>query len=710
MASAVRLQRSLLLLTGLAAAAACRSPEAPSARGSARSTHPPAIERTSSRPRAVLQPRFPWEGRQRFITPKRIWITTRENGVTVADGERNVGLASFFATLPSSDIALTEDGEDAIVLLFDPRYDRRAPGGPATGRELRILERWNLATRTRRWSLRMPAPSKDVLSYGMSLDHVTVSAQGVFVTRCLPTYQPQNTCTVWKVDAMNGALGPSEVFSTATLPSKWGEDRIDAKNNRFSLRQPSELRGKPRPFWIFDATGRVRGAVTAICARFDEQDTLWLEGAVEASLQAARGLGLNTLYGPRACVSEIAMEKPLPMSGPEKGVADQSYPVISGNRVVWQLLYGMRQAFSLDMTAPALPARFELPPENDLHIGSFWELQRSNTELYAAYVKNYARWPEGALAPEIGVLPRAGFLWSRGGALLLGYWPPSSAAQFKLTLGTRPRPDAPLKWRELAATSVYTPGFTLTEQGGKPVLVVAGGKSGLQRVDAASGQLLSRTCGAPTNKNAPCSSDEYIGLAVSRDRATAWTYNDRRDASGSGEPEFQQIDLGTGSPVRAIRAPRFSFDSSDGYKMGWLEPDQRFWFAAKDYHYDFTCAAFVSVPPAPRVDAAYDGLCLTGRPSAVEGDPGGRFFASFRVLGTVDFIAPDGEQVLLVGVRNGGDALAQTRDGRFACTGAACDELRCVVGDEARPISDAACAPLRAPGFSLLEELAKPRR
>jgi hypothetical protein len=153
-------------------------------------------------------------------------------------------------------------------------------------------------------------------------------------------------------------------------------------------------------------------------------------------------------------------------------------------------------------------------------------------------------------------------------------------------------------------------------------LVVAGGESGLQRVDAASGRLLSRACGTPTDKNGSCSGDEYIGLVANPDGATAWTYHDRRDALGSGEAEFQEIDLGTGSPVRAVRAPRFSFNSGDGYKMGWIGPDQRFWFAAKDYQHDITCAVLVSVPPAPRVDATYRGLCLTGRPISVEGAPG----------------------------------------------------------------------------------------
>ena len=697
-----------LTLAALAVAAACRSPHVRPPRPSSESA--PAAAKPA--PRAVLQPLHAHHP-SRIITPTRLWEIRPDNGVTISDGARNVGVAAFFTAHHPSDIALTADGEDAIVLLYDRRSTQGGQLLRYTGGSGRILERWNLATRTRRWSSIMPVLSMLGSGYNETLDHVTVSARGVFVTRCLVSAKPQNPCTVYQVDAQNGAVGAAETFSTAPLQPSWHADRIDAEGNRLSLRQRTPSKNEPSWFDLFDEVGRPHGAIRAHCARFEEGNNLWLDRPDPATLGPLGHLGVKTLLGPRACAPEANPWKALPIPSQKTGAADQSYPVIAGNRVVWQLYYDKQETFSLDITAPALPVLFELPPGDPAHPENRWELQKSTPELYAHLGKRYAYWPQGAAAPELGTIPHGGFLWVRGDALLLGYWPPHSDARFLLSLGTRASPGAPIQWRDVPATSLYTPGFTVTGSGGKATLVVAGGYSGLQRVDVASGQLLSRTCSTPKDpKTGLCSASTYAGLAASRDGATAWTYHTGRAVYSEGvEAEFHEIDLAKGTTARTLRAPRFDFHTSDDYKMGWMEPDKRFWFASAPPQSMFqACVILVTVPPAPRLDAAYEGLCLSGRPIAVEGDPGGRFFASFRILGTVDFFAPDGEQVLLVGVRSGGDTLAQTRDGRFACSGAACDEFRCIVGDEARPISDPACAHLRAPGFSLLEELARPRR
>jgi hypothetical protein len=693
------------VLAAIAAVSGCRSREPAPAPGptSGPLTGPNQNQKPTAR--AVLQP-LGFDS-QRIVTPARVWDVTTDNGITVVDGERGVGVASFFTPYPLSDVVLTEDGKDAIALFHDARFGR---AGQLADQEVvgLLLERWSLATRTRRWSVPMPPMSKAGSTHRESLDHLTWSAQGLYVTRCLRSYRPESTCSVWKVDAGSGALGPGQAFSTPRVPDVWNGPRVDAKNRGVSLRQTRDLPGKPRRFQVFDATGRTQGAFSAACARFDDGDTLWLEAPVNESLGILGALGITTRSGPRACVPDPPMAKQSRWGG----VADQTYPVIAGDRVAWQLLDPPMEAFSLDITAAALPVRLELSPENPARPESRWHLQRSSQELYAAAAKRFAYWPPGAVTPELGSLPHDGFLWNRAGAVLLGYWPGNSADIYSLSLGTRARAGEPLKWRNVAATSNMTPGFTLTAKNGKKVVVVAGGRSGIQRADAASGALLSRTCTAPGDKTGICPAGEkYAGLVASSNGEAAWTYHERRDVPGMADVfEFLEIDLATGSTLRTLRAPPFAFFSSDGYKAGWLKPDTRFWYAAADAFGTMrTCAVFVTVPPAPAVNATYDGLCLPGRVIASDGDPAGRFFASFRVPGTIDFFAPDGEEVLLVRAFRGGDALAQTRDGRFACTGAACDELRCVTGDEVRAISDPSCAHLRAPGFSLLEELGKPR-
>jgi hypothetical protein len=132
--------------------------------------------------------------------------------------------------------------------------------------------------------------------------------------------------------------------------------------------------------------------------------------------------------------------------------------------------------------------------------------------------------------------------------------------------------------------------------------------------------------------------------------------------------------------------------------MQWLEPGRRFWMATASPTGGGQCVTVVSTGEL----VTQVQHCFDGRSAIV--DPAHGLIAAFRPLDTVDIFRLDGTPVLTTAIR-GTDAFAMTPDGRFACTGEACDDLRCVVGGAARPVTDAACAGLRTPGFSVLAEV-----
>jgi hypothetical protein len=652
-----------------------------------------------------------------------VWETTDENGLTLVDadrvdGGRGVALASFFTPFRAASVAFVPGTDDIVVSFRDARPVRDGAWMPLGFGDQRVVERWSLATRTRRWSRALsPLPAEPGAGlYGEPIDHVTVSAQGVFVTRCRIGSKAA-ACSVTWLGAEDGALGATEKFAAGPLPPTWGDDRADSADGRWSLERHKTPRGEPAFWWIFDAVGRVRGTLSATCARFDERGQLLLEGAQERTLGEIRSLGVATVAGGKACVPDFKPRSPLPMPDNETGIFDVARMAISGDRLVWQHAYGEQEVWSLDVAKVGMPARFTLPPTDDSKREHRWHVQPTTPELYAQRLGDHVRVALAHLVerapPEMGALPRDAFVWSdpASSALLGGYWGPTDDSYYRLMLGLRPSPTDPLKWRELELGSVYTPGFAMVNQGGRQMAVVAGGKLGLQWGDAASGHLVKRVCETPV-KQGRCAGDRYIGLVPRSDGKTAWTYHEVEAVQGgSSINTFNEVDLATGETRARLPAARINFMMGpDEYRAGWLEQDKTLWFAG----YDAMALGWPPCVVATRVSGAANepisqrSFCTRGRIISLQGDPAGRFFAQFRGLATIDFYAPDGTQVLTTGTR-GNDTFAQSRDGRFACSGAACDELRCVVGDEARPVTDAACEALRVSGFSLVDELAKPR-
>jgi hypothetical protein len=710
----MRFHSSLVGLAALAGLAACQTPVV--------TPQEPPIQpppRPPDRPppaaRAVLQPRlFQWQ-RRRVVTPTRTWEWVRENGFSLIDGDRRVAVGNIFSPYSISAVAFSPDGEDLVVLWNDPRLAHDPEWRPASGGQQRLLERWSLSTRTRRWSSVLPPPTVQPTAYADAPSHITFGEKGIFVTRCQAGRA--TSCEVLPISAADGTPGAPSVSSLGPMSGSWGIDRIDSKSGRFSIeRQGSFVEagmrrpGEPDYFAVFDGEGRPRGQFLARCARFDEQDRLLVQGFDERTRAAVQAIGLETRDDARACVPALPEPAPLPMPLNQTGLLDLPRPLISGHHVLWHLYHLDRKTFSLDTSSVALPARFTLPPDDPKHPDAHWALGDTSPDIYAQFLGRYAHYRDVTAAPEMGAVPHDGPIWTRGAALLLGHWLPADDSRWLLDLGSRPAPDQPIKWRPIEASTTYVPGFALTEQAGKGVLTLAGGRQGLQRVDPASGRLLSRTCTTSVDGAGRCANDKFVGLVATPDGARAYTYHTENHEIGKNpETRFLEIDLVTGKVARSFPAPYFSFESPEGFGMGWLEPGKRFWFLGNlVYPSAQTCIVTVTLPSGASNEPVLAMSCLAGRALAVTGDPAGRYFASFRALDTVDFHAPDGEEVLLAGTR-GDDAFAQTRDGRFACTGAACDEFRCVVGDDVRPITDPACQSLRAPGFSLEAELAKPR-
>lgn len=702
---------ALAALAGLCVVTACRAPAVVPSRFSSSTAHP-ELPAPAPVPRVVLQRRSGASLMNHLVTPTRVWELVRENGLTFVDVEKNVDVATLSTPYWPSDFAFTPDGQDVVIVSFDPRPVRDGVWHPPTGSEQRIVERYHIATRTRRFSRPLPLmPVENRSISSETVDHVTASARGIFVTRCYVFHQ--NICTVQQLGALDGALGAIETFAASPVPMRWGPDRIDAKGGRFSLRRQSPWSNPPlreaSRFSIFDDQGKERGFVGAVCARFDEHDQLWLDGAVDSTLSAVHVLGIKTQKGARACGLDFVKQPRLTQAIPQRAflnLVDYSWPAIVEDRILWQIPYLASEVRSLDITTRAMPARVELPALNGQAPDKAWSLHpQIGPEVYASLGKRFARFVEGAFVPEPGQLPHEGRLASQADALLLSNF--KTDTLLFLALGVRKQPAGPFEWRDIAAESSFAPGFVSIDQNGERLFAIAGGRKGIQIVDAATGRLTKRICGSAADERGDCA-DRSIGLLRSKDGKRVFTFRDSREpGKGPEERHFIEVEVATGKTLRTFRAPQFTFASPDNYRMGWLEPDRRFFFAARLwFSHQQTCAVVVGLPAAANEAASYESWCVSGRSIGLREDPKGRFIAAFRGIDGVEFMTSSGEQVLTVSAR-GNDAVAFTPDGRFACTGAACDGFRCIVGDEVRAATDAACASLRVGGFSLLEELAR---
>lgn len=686
---------ALLVTASTVAACGPLPPEPPGAPTAAAPADPrsAATRDAPPPPRIARMPRRGSWARQ-IVTPDRVWEWTTENGFTLADSELQAPFAGLFTRAEALDVVLTSDHREAVILFLqsDELYEGYA--GPTPHLRV-VLERWDLTRRTRRWSRTLAPTFQEAWVHA----HLTRSAKGLFVTDC-DTHRPGSSyeCFVTKVGFEDGTPEAPQRIQGAPFIGYDRVARIEAREGRFTLLKGQHGDDKPAWFRVFDDEGRQRGIVKADCARFDAEDRLWLSGAVPDTLDVLHSVGIQFRSGPAACTAG-PMKSPLAQN---EG-ANICPSAISGDRVAWQIVYDDDKAFTLDAGAAVLPSRLAFPAAGAGAPPKTWYLLRSTPDILAVRDKQYVRF--GAGEPEVGALPRNGLLWSSGSALLLGFG--RGPSRYAFMLGTRSGPGQPPTWRAVGGDASYDPGFAVAERGARKVLTIAGGRTGLQRVDIPSGRLLSRRCDSPLQADGRCSEDTYIGLLPRSDGATAWTYHSVDRGGQMVAATFEEVDLLTGDVVRSLGAPLLYYNSPGEHAMGWLETDRRFWFAGSPLGGTDTDVVQVAVPPAAGGQPTYGGWHIPERPLGIAGDPQGRFLMMCRRLSTVDFYTPGGRQVLLVGAR-GDDTFALTPDGRFACAGAACEELRCVTGDEARPATDVACQALRAPGFSLTAELARP--
>lgn len=127
----------------------------------------------------------------------------QDPGQEIDDGQpiafASLPITSFFP----KQVIVTPDRRDAIVLLGDQHsaFEGKLTG-PSWNQRDRVVERWNLATRKRIWSARIPMESHD--------HKLELTSRGVLVTRCFYARPRELDCEVFPIDENTGAVGPME--------------------------------------------------------------------------------------------------------------------------------------------------------------------------------------------------------------------------------------------------------------------------------------------------------------------------------------------------------------------------------------------------------------------------------------------------------------------------------------------------------------------
>lgn len=646
--------------------------------------------------------------RDPIVTPTHVWHLSDENGLSLIEDD-GTARANVFANYWPTDIAfIPETNEtEALILTEDGRPIVDGVWVNELSQVVYHVERWNLATRKRIWSVRAPAlpPMTGNLLYAMPTGHLTASKKGVFLTRCYTT-NGKSFCERNAIDKNTGVFGENQHEAVASITPLFDKFRVDAKDGRVSLQQYHDGPAEQRWWAIFDDEGRVRGGLLAKCARFDEQNRLWLANAQPNSLQTIRALGIEIQDGNQGCVPPIFAPTPLPpgMKPTENGIIDLGNITSVGNRVVWQSEVGERQAVFVDINVKGLPQSVpNLPPNNPDALS----LMRSQSAFSWVRKKELMLFDAQLANPRSFTTAGDVFAEVVDDVAVLFEYPPgkNTDSYFVLSVGTIPTGPGPIAWKRIQGTSQHFPSFVPFEDNGKRRLFLAGGGSGLQKIDMASGQLLSQDCKKGVVLGRLCMGQRDVGLAPMKNKKTVWTF--REFEQGNDEFRvgyFTEIDMATGKSLRSVKTPRLVFESQRGYRMGWLEQDKRFWFAAR-YQSELVIAV-VSIPENPQAQPTISYLQSQGRSMSVIGHADPAFFAQYRAHGLVDFITTNGDTMLSMGKHDNG-VFGLSRDGKFACTERACDAFRCIVGNEVRPATDPACEPLRVSGFSVIEELAK---
>ncbi|WP_433930039.1 hypothetical protein AB3662_39680 [Sorangium cellulosum] len=639
----------------------------------------------------------------------------RQKSAESADQGRFSAIASLpINNLLSRSIVLTPDGADAIAIfsVAASTWEGRIERPPYT----QVVERWNLATRTRRWSRTLPA-LPIIGTYGDS-DVVVLGPHGLYATRCIKVGAPSSDtrCYVTALDERTGALGPTETISYTDFSFSWrGEFQQVSPGRRFAL-VAAHSNSSPY-FLIFDDRGRRAGWVNASCARFaeggsEERPTILIDEQSSLENNASLHGRFNLLKDASAC--QLKQESKEAEAHLNSGSLRHSgfRWLGGGRRIVWSSLTQrdlewdeLPKAHVLDVDRVGLPGPLPAPPGMER---ARVLLSGSGSELYAQADKRLFRLEETGFLLDSAPPAPPYVLSHREDAILGFHYEGLDGSKYRLVLGKR-QPDEGITWQRISAVSQFTPDFVSFEDAGRPRVLIAGGKAGLQWVDARTGQMLLRSCGGGAEPPGRCSDKgetDYRGLVMSSARKTAFTMHLGLQSIRYNN-SFDEIELSTGKVLRSFPAPDWDTSAPLDLPMGWVEKERRFWIEGK---LPLTKRASVTMVTIPEGGAAprYDSFAALGWYPDFGADPEGRFFIFGRDHDTIDVFAPDGTLVVTLGTPDDG-AFAQARDGRFACTGGACGEFRCVVGDVARPVTDPACAAFRVEGFSILEELARVR-
>ncbi|WP_437925670.1 hypothetical protein WMF37_42550 [Sorangium sp. So ce291] len=648
----------------------------------------------------------------------------RQRSTESADQGRFSAIASLpINNLSPRSIVLTPDGADAIALfsVATSTWEGRIEHPPYT----QVVERWNLATRTRRWSRTLPA-LPEIGMYTSPDNVVMLGPHGLYATRCMimSVAARDTRCHVDALDERTGALGPTETLSYTDFQFSWRKHRQNlfqqvSAGRRFTLLDATS-NGFPH-FPIFDDRGRRAGRVIASCARFaeggsEERPTILIDDQSSLGANASLYGRFNLIKDASACQlqqdSKEASERLNSLSQ-----RHSSFRWLGGGRrIVWSSVTErglerdeLPKEHVLDVDRVGLPGPLPAPPGMER---KRLLLSGSGSDLYvqdAQADKRLFHLEETGFVLD-SAPPAPGYVLNqRDDVLLAGHYQGLDASKFRLLLGKR-QPGKGIAWQRISAVSQFTPDFVSFEDAGRPRILIAGGKAGLQWIDARTGQMLLRSCGGGAEPPGRCSDKsetDYRGLVMSSARKTAFTMHLGLQSTRYNN-SFAEIELSTGKILRSFPAPDWDTSAPLDLPMGWVEKERRFWIEGSLMLSERASVTMVTIPEggaAPR----YDSFAALGRYPDFGADPEGRFFMFGRDHDTIDVIAPDGTLVVTLGTRDDG-AFAQARDGRFACTGSACDEFRCVVGDVARPATDPACAAFRVAGFSIREELARVRK
>ncbi|MDI1435863.1 hypothetical protein [Polyangium sorediatum] len=679
----------------------------------------------------------PWRvGAGRLLAlPERNVFWSEENHLTFfekapsgegVDRGRFVAVASLPAnSLNPRSIVLTSKGADAFVLssVAATAWEGQLVRLPS----VRVVERWNLATRTRLWSRTLPAmPNlKEGASSAENDDLLTLSPRGLFATRCMRMLAPSLTnCHVVALDERTGALGAAEAWSFKDFPfSWWNHDAQEVSpGRRYTL--VHRYRSREEVPLVFDDVGRIVGRVRATCARFaqggsEEMPTILVDEQSNLDENADISRRFRLIKDTSACqlAKHLVEARQYQRTDDRERLTSQFNWAGGGRRIVWSSLTQrfltwdkLPKAYSMDVDRLGLPAPLPAPPGvADKQV----DFAGSGSDLYAYTNEKLFHLEETGFvfdAPKTSV----GVLLSRGNEALLATYAGLDDSKYVLSLGKRKPGQPGFTWQKTSAASTFRPDFVSFENAGRPQMLIAGGKAGLQWIDTRTGQVFLRSCPPGAPSTSPCNTrnakDEYRGLVVSSARQTAFTVH-LKDPSIRYNHSIEEIELSTGNVRRSFPAPDWDLTSPLDLSMGWLEKDRRFWIVGHDFRAGRAGASItiVTLPATDGAEPQYASFATQSQPYPFGADPEGRFFAFPREVDTIDVFAPSGSLVLTLGVRADG-SFAQAGDGRFACTGKTCDEFRCVVGNVARVATDPACAALRVEGFAIAEEVARAQR